>query len=100
MSLQLTLTRTLPLDLERQDLFAAAVVEEILHGLRAEQLANHFACLSHQWAQWAAGRVGTAARFAWAFQGARQWSDRSVDKLDDVQNDDVRGSFAKRITPS
>jgi hypothetical protein len=33
LQLALTLALTLLLDLERQDLFASAVVEEILHGL-------------------------------------------------------------------
>jgi hypothetical protein len=33
LQLALTLTLALLLDLERQDLFASAVVEEILHGL-------------------------------------------------------------------
>ena len=51
---QLTLTtdtfRLLSSDFERQGVFAAAFIEEILDGLRTEQLANRFAGLSHQWA--------------------------------------------------
>ena len=41
------LTLTLPSDLKRQCVLAAAFVEQILHGLRTEQIANHFAGLSH-----------------------------------------------------
>ena len=36
LTLTLALTLTLLLNLKRQNLFAAAIVEEILHGLRAE----------------------------------------------------------------
>jgi hypothetical protein len=75
---QLTLTLTLPSDLKRQCVLAAAFVEQILHGLRTEQIANHFAGLSHQWAQWATDRVRASARFPRSVHGARQRSDGAI----------------------
>jgi hypothetical protein len=84
-------------DLERQNVLSTAFIKQILDGLRAEQVSNHVARLSHEWTQRATDRVRAPARFAGSFQGARQRGDSTVQEFDDIQDNNVRRPFPKRI---